>query len=172
MPDPTLSAAIKEAYVNAKGVVYHTLELRHPKFTSPVRVVRGYGGITARLEASAPANPGEYVDFVNMPFELTRPEQSSTGVPSITITIDNVSREIVANIELALASTDLVVATYREYLDSDLSGPQNDPPTHLDIMTCSASVFTVTATAGFTNLNNKKFPTEEYSTERFPGLVA
>lgn len=172
MPDPTLSAAIKEAYANAKGIIYHTLELRHPKFTSPIRVVRGYDDLTACLEDTAPVNAGQYVYFANMPFELTRPEQSSNGIPSITITLDNVSREIVANIELALTSTDLVVVTYREYLDSDLSGPQNDPPTHLDILTCSANTFQVTATAGFANLNNKKFPTEEYSTERFPGLVA
>ena len=89
----------------------------------------------------------------------------------MSIVIDNVSREIVANIELALTSTDLVKATYREYISTDLSIPQNNPPVHMDIMSVSATLFQVTAIAGFPNLMNRKFPTKEYSTEEFPALV-
>jgi hypothetical protein len=35
----------------------------------------------------------------------------------------------------------------------------------------SADVFKVRATASFGDLNNKRFPNEEYTAERFPGLV-
>jgi len=172
MPDTTLSAAIKEAYASATGIIYHTLELRHPDFDTPIRVVRDHQDLTATLEDTAPSDPGAQVTFVGFAFDFSKPEVSPTGVPQLTITMDNVSRDIVANIELAMGSTELVKVTYREYLDSDLTGPQNDPPIHMDIISISATVFQVTATAGFPNLMNRKFPTLSYSPEEFPGVTA
>ena len=173
MTDTTLSQAIKEAYASAPAdlVIYHTLELRHSAFTSPIRVVRDWADLTCTLEASAPANPSEEVTFIRFAFDFTKPEVSASGVPQLTIEMDNVDRAIVANIEAALASTDMVQATYREYISSDLSGPQNDPPIHMTIMSITADVFRVKAVAGFPDLMNRRFPTTEYDSETFPGLV-
>ena len=49
MPDPSLSAALAEAYASAPAdvIVLHTLEIRHPSFVEngaakPIRVVRNY----------------------------------------------------------------------------------------------------------------------------------
>lgn len=172
MPDATLSQAIKEAYATAKVTIYHTLELRHPAFTTPIRVVRDTVNLTAYLEDTAPENPSEEVTFIGFSFDFTKQEVSPQGVPQMTVVIDNVSRDITSNIELALTTTDLVEATYREYIASDLSGPQNDPPVHMEVMSCNATPFQVTATVGFPNLMNKRFPTKEYSVEDFPGLIS
>lgn len=174
MPDPSLSDALKEAYASAPSdeVVYHTLEFRHSAFSTPIRVVRDNADLTARLEATAPVDPDTDVTFIGYAFDLTRPELSATGIPQCTIEIDNVSREILANIELAMASIDPIEVTYREYLGSDLLGPQNDPPMTLQITSISADVFRVRATASFSDIGNRRFPREEYTTERFPGLVA
>ncbi len=173
MPDITLSEALKEAYtaVPDNTVIYHTLELRHPAFTTPIRVVRDYQDFDARLEANAPDNPGEIVTFVRFAFEFSKPAVTSTGVPTLQIQIDNVSRLIAASIENALTSTELVTAIYREYISTDTSGPQNDPPLQMQITDVQVDVFKITATAGFTDLQNKKFPTLAYDTELFPGLV-
>lgn len=173
MPDSTLSQALKEAYAAAPAnmVIYHTLELRHPAFSTPIRVVRDFANLTATLEATAPANPGAAVLFVAFAFEFTKPEVSATGVPQITITLDNVDRAIVANIEAAMGSTDLVQVTYREYLSTDLSAPQNNPPLSMTIMSVTADVFKVSAVAGFPDLMNRRFPSTEYSPEVFPGLA-
>ena len=59
MTGTTLSQALKEAYASAPAnvVIYHTMELRHPAFTAPIRVVRDYAPLTATLEATAPADP-------------------------------------------------------------------------------------------------------------------
>lgn len=173
MTDSTLKAAIKEAYASAPSntIIYHTLELRHPAFTTPIRVVRDYADLTATLEASAPVNPGASVLFAAFNFDFTKPEITPGGVPQISIEIDNVDRSIVANIEAALATMDLVQATYREYLSSDLTGPQNDPPIHMTIMSITADVFRVRAVAGFPDLTNRRFPTTEYDSETFPGLL-
>lgn len=173
MPDSTLSQAIREAYASAPAdvVIFHTLELRHPAFTQPIRVVRDHADLVATLEPSAPANPSEPVTFVRFAFDFTKPEISSTGVPQLTIVIDNVDRAIVANIEAAMATSEMVQATYREYISTDLSAPQNDPPVHVTIMSITADVFSVTAVAGFPDLINRRFPTVEYNSETFPGLL-
>lgn len=171
MPDSTLKQAVKEAMASAKGVILHTIELRHPSFTQPIRIVRDREDLTAYLEASAPVNAGQQVTFVAYAFDFTKPEIGATGIPQLTLTIDNVAREISTNVENALTSSNIITMTYREYLSNDLSGPQNDPPLTLDILTIKADVFKVTATAGFVNLNNKKFPTKAYDSETFPGLV-
>lgn len=174
MSDTTLSIAIKEAYASAPAnvVIYHTIELRHPAFTSPIRVVRDYANLSARLELTAVDSPGQVVDFIGFSFEFTKPEVSAAGVPQIQIEIDNVDRAIVANIEAAMSSTELVQCTYREFISTDLSAPQNNPPLNMTIITVSADVFRVKCTAGFPNLMNYKFPRTEYDAETFPGLVA
>lgn len=173
MTDSTLTAALKEAYASAPSgsIIYHTLELRHPAFTSPIRVVRDHANLTATLEATAPANPGAAVLFVAFAFDFTKPDITPNGVPQISIEMDNVDRSIVANIEAALATMDLVQATYREFLSSDLSGPQNDPPIHMTIMSITADVFRVKAVAGFPDLVNRRFPSIGYDSETFPGLM-
>ena len=173
MTDSTLSQALKEAYASAPHdqIIYHTLELRHPAFSQPIRVVRDRVDLVATLEASAPADPATEVLFVAFAFDLTKPEISALGVPQITITLDNVDRAIVANIEAAMRTTDLVEVTYREYLNFDLSTPQNNPPLSMTILSITADVFKVTAVAGFVNLMNRRFPAQEYTAEVFPGLV-
>lgn len=167
MPDSTLSQAIKEAYAAAPSdvIIYHTLEVNHPAFTQPIYVVRDNQDLTAHLET------GEEVTFIRFAFDLVKPEVSATGVPQCTIELDNVSREILANVQLAMGSTDKITVTYREYISADLSGPQNDPPMVLTVLSIKADVFRVTITAGFSDLNNKRFPAVEYTAERFPGLV-
>lgn len=174
MTDTTLSQALKEAYASAPAnvVIYHTLELRHPAFTTPIRVVCDHADLVATLESGAPVNPGQQVTFVRFAFNFTKPEISPNGVPQLTIEIDNVDRSIVANIEAAMTTSDMVQATYREYISTDLTAPQNDPPIHMTIMSISADVFKVSAVAGFPDLINRRFPTTEYDSETFPGLLA
>ena len=167
MPDSTLSQALKEAYAAAPSevVVYHTIEISHPAFDAPIYVVNDFEDLNAQLETGAP------VTFLRFAFRLTKPEVSPTGVPQVTVEIDNVSRDILANIQLAMGSTSLITMTYRQYISTDLTGPQNDPPMTMVISSITADVFKVAATATFGDLNNKRFPPDEYTAERFPGLV-
>lgn len=168
MHDSTLSQAIKEAYASAPSdvIVYHTLEINHPAFTQPIYVVRDNADLTATLETE------EEVTFIRYAFDLVKPEVSATGVPQCTITIDNVSREILANIQLALQSIDTITVVYREYISTDLSGPQNNPPLTMTVLSISADVFRISAVVGFPDLVNKRFPSQEYTAELFPGLVS
>lgn len=173
MPDVSLSQAIKEAYASAPNDVvdYHTLEFRHPSFTSPIRVVRDYVNLTATLEADAPSNPGEAVVFTGYAFELDLPEVGPDARPEITIRIDNVSLEIEDAMNRAIQTTDVVEVTYRPYLSGDTSAPAMDPPLTMTLTSVSADQFQVTAKAIVGDYTNRRFPFEEYTTNRFPGLV-
>jgi len=173
MTDPVLSDAIKEAYASAPSdiIIFHTLELRHSAFSSPIRVVRDYQNLTATLESTAPEDPSTEVTFIAFAFNFKKPEIGTDGVPQLTIEIDNVSREILANIELAAATNDIIEVTYREYISTDLTVPQNDPPMHMKISSINADVFKVSAVAGFGDFSNKLWPREKYDADRFPGLI-
>lgn len=173
MPDTSLSAAIKEAYAAAPAnvVIYHTLEIRHASFASPIRVVRDLVDLDATLEASAPEDASTEVTFLAYSFDLVPPEVGAGGPPQLAIEIDNVSREILANIELAMASTSLLEVIYRAYASDDLTAPANDPPLTLTIFSITATPMRIRAVAGFADLSNKRFPAETYTAETFPGLV-
>lgn len=173
MPDSVLKQAIKEAYAAAPAsvAIYHTLEIRHASFVTPIRVVRDLADLTATLEATAPIDPSTAVLFLGYAFDLVPPDVSAGGTPQLAIEIDNVSRDILAAIEGAMATTDLLEVTYRAYLSSDLTGPQNDPPISLSIFQISATPLRIRALAGFQDIVNKRFPSVEYTAETFPGLT-
>jgi hypothetical protein len=173
MPDFTLEDALAEAYASAPSseVILHTLEIRHPSFTTPVRVVRDFHDFTAYLEADAPQDPGAEVTFIAMAFDFSLPDVEKATSPEIDISLDNVSGELIGYLDAAAQTPDLIEVTYRPYLASDPSGPQMNPPLTLVIRSVSADVFRVRARAGFADLANRKFPNEVYDAERFPGLV-
>lgn len=173
MPDPALSAAITEAYVNAPPdqVVLHTLELRHPAFTAPIRVVRDREGIDARLEPTA-AEGAVVVEFVPYSFDFKPPEQTSNGLPQCVLEIDNVSGEILKQIDAAVMDGRTVHVIYRAYLEDQLlDGPETDPPVVMSLSSIHADPMRIRATAGFPDLLNRRFPATEYSMEKFPGLL-
>lgn len=175
MPDPTLSEALKEAYASAPSnvVIVETLEMRHAAFTEPVRVVLAHEPMELRLESTAPIDAGAVVSFVPFAFELTLPEIIDSGIPEMGIQIDNVSQEIIKNIELAMPSPEKLEITYRAYLSNDLlGGPQNDPPLTLNITQIEADAMSIRAKASIADFINKKFPGINYTDERFPGLMA
>ena len=174
MPDPTLSAALKEAYAIAPTdeVIYHTLELWHPAFSAPIRVVRDYANIDAMIETTAARDAGTVVAFTAYAFNVIPPDLSATSLPQCSIEIDNISRDIMAQVDLAILQTEKITVIYRAYLsNSPTSGPQNNPPLEMEIITMSANPLRLSATAGFVNLLDKRFPSLDYSLEIFAGLL-
>jgi len=174
MPDPALSAALKEAYASSPVdlVIYHTLEIWHPIFAVPIRVVCDRDALDARIEAGAARDAGAIVTFAAYAFDIVPPEQTATAVPGCTIEIDNVSREIGVQIDLAATQDTPTIVIYRQYLSDSLTvGPENLPPLEMTILTCTVSVFRIRATVGFPDLLNRKFPRMDYDLTTFPGLI-
>lgn len=179
MPNDTLSQALREAYASAPSdlVILHTLELRHPSFVdddgnpTAIRVVRDNTNLNAKLENTAPINAGETVLFVAMGFELELPSIDTAPVPEISVTLDNVTREIVKHLDGAAESQDKIEVTYRPYLSDDLNGPQMDPPMTLVLTEVSADTSRVTGRARMLDVGNKAYPSQTYTAKRFPGLT-
>ena len=105
-----------------------------------------------------------------MAFDLELPPVETIPVPEITVTLDNVSTEIVQYLDQAIETQDMIEMTYRPYLSNDLSCPQMDPPITLTITNISVDVLKITATARMMDIGNKSFPAENYTVKNYPGL--
>ena len=168
MSDNTLSEALKEAYASAPSdvVILHTLELRHPAFkdengnSTAIRVVRDNVNHTCRLEDNAPLDGGKDVEFIALAFDLQLPPVENIPVPEISLSLDNVSTEIMRYLDQAIETQDMIEMTYRPYLSSDLSYPQMDPPITL----------VITEITRMMDIGNKSFPAENYTVKKYPGL--
>lgn len=179
MSDTTLSKALKEAYASAPSdiVLLHTLELRHPSFRdennnpTAIRVVRDHANHYCGLENDAPIDAGKTVEFIAMGFDMELPPVESIPVPEITLTLDNVSTEIIQYLDQAVETQEMIEMTYRPYLSNDLSYPQMNPPITLVITHITVDIFKITATARMMDIGNKSFPAENYTVKRFPGLT-
>lgn len=178
MTDETLSQALKEAYASAPSdvVILHTLELRHPSFKdalgapTAIRVVRDYQDHTCVLEDSAPLDAGQAVLFIAMAFDLALPPVNNAPTPEITVTIDNVSTEMIRYLDTAIETQEMIELTYRPYLSNDLSCPQMDPPITLVITDIHVDCYKITATARMMDIGNRSFPSENYTVKKYPGL--
>jgi hypothetical protein len=173
MPDPALSQALREAYAAAPAdtVILHTLEIWHPSFTEPIRVVRDMVDLEARLEAGAARDGGQNVTFIALAFDLDLPPVDTAPVPEIAITLDNVGQEIVDALEAAAISQDKIEVIYRPYLSTDLEGPQMDPPITLTLAEVEADTLRISGRARMLDAGNKSFPSITYTAQRFPGLA-
>lgn len=178
MTDATLTEALKEAYASAPSdvILLHTLELRHPSFVdendepTAIRVVRDNINHICTLEDSAPLDADKAVEFIAMGFDLELPPVEAIPVPEITLTLDNVSTEIIQYLDRAVETQDMIEMTYRPYLSNDLSSPQMNPPITLVITEITANISKISATARMMDIGNKSFPAENYTVKKYPGL--
>lgn len=179
MPNVTFSQAAFEAYASAPAdiVSIETLEIRHPSFVddngnpAAARFVRAHKELNAYLEADAPLNGGEEVLFSPTAFNLELPGVDGKPADEITVTIDNVNRELMEVLEAAATSQDKAEITYRSYLSDDLLGPEQVPPPTYTLSSANATLLMLTGTARISDLGRRPFPNGTYNPEDFPMLV-
>lgn len=174
MPGASITDALKRTYATAPTdtVVYHTIEIHHASFDAPIRLVQGWEAITATLEATAPENAGEAVEFSPLYFEFDLPPVRAEEVPYMEVQIRDASRLIVEPLEAAQADPSPIRMIYRPYLSSDFTTPQMSPPLDLyfERIGVSTSESTVTGHATFDDFRNRAFPAKNYTPGEFPGL--
>ncbi len=164
-----MTPAEKEAYANCRTREIHlaTLEINDPAFTEPLRIVADNDDLIAKLE------DGSTATFIALGFELVRPPVNEEPDPSITIKIDNVSGQLTPYLELAAKSGNQTTMTFRPYLFNEeteeviLLGQ----PLKLNVRNASADFSNISITAAHINPANLPFPRENYTPDRFPGLV-
>lgn len=176
----TITEALAEVYASnpQDNFVLNTMEIRHPSFVddsgnaTAIRVVADYDALDARLEADAPLNPGQVVQFDAMAFGFKLPAMQEGQAPELQITLDGVSGEVVAHLENAVTMTADIEVTFRRFLAANPeAGPQDGRPITLYASVAKATLTRVTMTANLTDIHNKAFPSLTYLPSIFPGLV-
>ncbi len=126
-------------------------------------------GFPLRLEDSAPANPGEWVDFIAVPFEVTVPAQEENAPGEFTIKIENVGHIVTEALQSAVRQREPVKIVFREYLKSMPEQPQL---VYTDFSIAKATVNNngVEATASMIDWLLRPYG-KIYTPSEFPGLV-
>jgi uncharacterized protein DUF1833 len=180
MRPPRLGVQYSEAIAAAMAVapedeiILETLEFNHPAFVDdlghvvPVRVVNDHVDLQAYLESG-----GGLATFKACYFKFARPEESTdSSMPEVAIQVDNVAKILIPYLKVAVKSRVPITMIWRPYLLSDLSGPHMLPVLTLQLRNVNCDMNSVSATAGFVDLANRRFPGNEYSSKLFPGLTA
>ena len=115
---------------------------------------------------------GRVVNFRPVPFTAIPPNSEEQSDIQLQVGLDNTSRELMVYLErLGRKPNVPIVVTYRVFLSDDPSTVQNDPPLVLDIISVTATQQFVSFTAGNSNMRDKPFPSQLYTTELYPGLA-
>lgn len=171
----SLSQAEAEAAAIAPAhrAALDALEIWHPSFTAPARVVNDKADLVATLEADAPRNPGETVPFKAVAFGVVWPsENDDPSSAQLKLTIERVSAELAAQLDLAQDTLDPVTLIARRYMSDDTSGPSRDKQLHLELTDVVVTDLRVTATCIYGDSANRRFPGRAYTRARYPGLSA
>ena len=128
----TWDEALAEAMVMAPSdcIVWHSLEINHPSFTEPVRVINcpvtdsEIREFHCLLEDDAPYNPSEVVVFRGLPFMYMLPEKDMETQGSFTIKVENVGNVLDQLLWDAALDGGNITAVYREFMNGEEStGP-------------------------------------------------
>lgn len=127
----TIQEAIAEAYAHAPKdlIILDAVEIDHPSFVHPLRVVRWPvtgpepESFWLRHESTASLNPGEIVEYLGLPFEIVPPESSPNSEGRFEFQV-GVTDEIDQYLREAVLQQNKIVATFREYIKGrELDGP-------------------------------------------------
>jgi hypothetical protein len=179
MADPgKIQAAIDEAIASAPAdlIVLDTLEVHHRTFETPIRVCRWpYVGpepelFHLRLEDTAPVNPGEVVEFIGAPFELSLPEKNAEIPGTFTIRIDGINDQLDEYMKNAALDGGTITAIYRQYL----KGCEEDGPgavwAGIELVSPRLEGMTFVIEGAVLTWMSKSFG-EIYTAIDYPGLV-
>ena len=175
-----ITDAIKEAYASAPTdeIIFDTLELRHDSFKDEnndpfaLRFIRDFEDRLLTLEASAPLNGGEEVNFIACAFDVIPPPEEDAPTPELTITLDNIGRPLTEHIDNAVISENQIEVTYRPYLSSDSSKPQQIIPVTFIVKRISVNLQKVTVTCSPKRIGERPFPSKEYTIDEFISLAS
>jgi hypothetical protein len=141
------------------------LTISHSAFSQTHWIINRPAAMTLTLEtAAAQVYQPAY-------FEMVLPRMDGKGQQDIQLTLQNVDRVIVDELELAnTLPSERIQVTVRLFLESEpTAGPQNEPLI-LSLSNVQASSQSVTGTAGRSDILNRLFPAEVYRIARWPGL--
>jgi hypothetical protein len=166
MAGRTLSNAAKAAlYAQSTDEAFIILiTINHSTFTDPVRVasdplellpVAGVRGVVSRGQ-----------EFVFLPFNIELPAQDDSGVAKARLSVDNISREIVAAVRTATSALsiniEIVLASDPDTVEVSIEDFRLDRVTY-DALTVSGDI-------SVEYFDLEPFPARRFTPSDFPGL--
>lgn len=172
----TLTAAQKEAYAraNSNTIDVCALELRHPSFVEPLRFVGLQENLSVTLEANAPVNAGEVVEFIALALRLRLPDLNTEADSTLSVQIDGIPGIAQPYLKAANQTVYPIEATARFYAFNTKTSTVIDGAQsilHLQVRHVGVTKSSVSLTMGYTNTANRAFPNALYTPETNPGLV-
>lgn len=152
-------------------VLLITIELHHPSFAQPARIVADKRDLTAKLEADAPANGGEFVLWTAVAVRASLPRETDTGGQVAALSVDGVSRFLAEQLDAAVQTSDPLTMILREYVSNDLAGPARLPVPRFTLRNVNVTERTVTAEAVLGERVNRGYPALFYTPAKYPGLT-
>jgi hypothetical protein len=147
-----------------------TIEIRHPAFDQPARLVNDFKALQATLEDDAPADAGQTVIFQSCIFDAIPPDSTDQGLPQAILTVENVTKILMPYIKAAMGIAAPIEFSIREYLPDDLSAPQQ--VIHgLTATGITPDIQRTTIKAGFEDVLNRPVPFRLYTSTEYPTLV-
>lgn len=169
-----ISAELAAVYATAPVNRYYieTMTLTHPIFIEGGNTTGEFFMTNQRDGFSGTLEDGRVVQFEPVPFTAIPPKSEEQSDIQLQVGVDNASRELMDNVERLGETPNVpIIVTYRVYLSDDLTTVQNDPPLILDVISLTATQQLVSFTAGNSNMRDKPFPYQLYTTELYPGLA-
>jgi len=166
--DSDIKEELRRIYVSAPPEFNYieTLELKHSRFS-----------ITSAAIANDSQSWQFYLEdgrsqvFFASAFNIRLPKQDNSGNSDMTITISNVDKAYMEQLERAQQKPDEnIELIYRVYLNRHQSFPQLDNPIRLKISDVSVNAEYINATATSYDVLGRQFPKDIYRLEDFPGL--
>jgi len=142
--------------VQAVEAVLFLLEIHHPNFETPIRLVNDVQDITVLGNL-----------YLACPFEITLPDDNDGQVSKASLSVDNIGRELTQWLEVNRGGQG---ATCRimQVMRSNLSVIELDMT--LDMSNVSADLMKVSATLEYLDIFNQKAVTLSYRPETQSGL--
>lgn len=177
MTDHNLTKALQEAYASANPNkrIIDTLQLSHPSFDKTVYVVKDYRPDDLNEDGlqkmTATIETGEEVDFLCFSFDFSVPDTDTSPVPEMSLTIDNISRELMNPLRQASQSNDDIIIRYRAYTEDNLNKPALISPITLIMREVKITCFNIIAVCRAKTIGNNMFPSKKYNINDYMGLI-
>lgn len=157
-------SVLEEVYASAgNDIIIRTLELSCDAWPESVYICNGFKDYTAVTE------DGRTLTFIGANIEINLAKKNNKGNQTLAFSIDNTSGQVQRYVDLAVDSDELITATYRTYLLSNLAAPA-EPPYIFTVTGGTLQGNSAQLQCGFFNLIGMAWPRDIYTVTFAPGL--
>lgn len=162
---PLSNAAKMAMYAQQTSEVFIILvTLEHPDFTQPIRVASDSFELLPDAGVRGVVSRG--VEYVYLPFTIELPQEDESGVFRATVSIDNISREVVQYVRQASSALKVSIEIV---LSSSVDNVEISVP-DFELQSVSYDSFTVSGDLSMEYYELEPFPARRFTPSDFPGI--